>query len=335
MTPVGSSDWDGLKKRVEAASRLTTRAFLEDDRAAWEVAQVVQFKLQHKGGLRPTDSGDVHVLNAMYAIEDQFLPSADIPKGLTPIEFCEMLKSELMHYSWVDTVTTRELLRKATHKDWDYLCYQHLVPSNDFTRFIAIASLALPHRFSMVLFSNLYDEGGHGVWEKTHYYLLNKVFMPQFGFDDENEDPQVIEDTSFYWTPPEYLAAMFNIQSRLLWHPEPGWSLGSLYLGELLVPGLMEEIRDSLLAAGFDKSTVAFQEEHIVVDVKHAEDWIGVVEEFITAYQDQQIVYKAAVEAARWGYWGWNAYYHCWRRWKETGTPPHLPARELHEATGL
>src|SRR5688572_14452327 len=51
MTPVSSEDWDALKRRADAARRLGVRAYVDEDRAAWEVVQVLEWRLQMKSNL--------------------------------------------------------------------------------------------------------------------------------------------------------------------------------------------------------------------------------------------------------------------------------------------
>lgn len=328
MTRTPASDFESIHKRVDTAARLGRRAFQENDRAAWEVVQVIEWRLQRNSSLRPTDPGDVYVLDTLYRIEEATLPKVDLPRGLTPRQFCDKLTEDISVYSAVDTKAI-DLMKsgKLTRQDWEYLGYQWLAPSGDFCRMICISSMALPPTFARFMYHNLFDEAGKGVWEKTHHYQL-QLFLKQFGVATDDEEALL------YWSAPEHLA-MINAQNRILWHQEPGWSLGSMYLYERLLPFELAPIRDGLLELGIKKETLGWFAEHIVVDVSHAEDWIGVVENFITSYEDQVIAYTAALDRGRWGRRSWDAIYDGWVQWKETKKPPHVPARELREATGL
>ncbi|HUS65342.1 MAG TPA: iron-containing redox enzyme family protein [Kofleriaceae bacterium] len=328
MTRVSADDWNALRRRADAACDLARRAFVDDDRAAWEVVQVAEWRLQRAGHLRPTDPGDVLVLDAFYRIEESTLPDFDLPAGLTPAEFCRKLTDDIAPYSALESPTIK-IMQSGTlgRADWEYFGYQWLAPSGDFTRMIALASLPLPHRFSRFMYHNLFDEAGRGTWERAHQYLLEQ-FLAELGVDVGDEEKLL------YWSAPEHVA-LVNGQNRLLWHREAAWSLGSMYLYEKLLPFELASIRDGLLRLGVPRDKLAWFDEHIVVDVSHAEDWLGVVESFLLTHEEQRLAYRAAMERGRLGRVSWDCMYPGWERWKETGTPPHLPARELREATGL
>ncbi|HUS67507.1 MAG TPA: iron-containing redox enzyme family protein [Kofleriaceae bacterium] len=328
MTRTPAADFAGVRRRIDAATKLGTRAFNEGDRAAWEVVQVIEWRLQRNSSLRPTDPGDVYVLDTLYRIEEARMPAVELPRGLTPKEFCDKLTVDISEFSAVDSPTIALMKSgKLTRDDWHYLGYQWLAPSGDFCRMISIASLALPPTFARFMYHNLFDEAGKGVWERTHHYLLQQ-FLGQFGVETENEEELLA------WTVPEHLA-MINAQNRILWHQEPGWALGSMYLYERLLPFELAPIRDGLLALGIKEETLGWFSEHITVDVSHAEDWLGVVEGFLRTYDEQVIAYAAAIDRGRWARRSWDAIHGGWLQWKETKRAPHVPARELREATGL
>jgi pyrroloquinoline quinone (PQQ) biosynthesis protein C len=328
MTRSEPGSFDGIKRRADTAARLGKRAFVENDRAAWEVVQVIEWRLQRNSSLRPTEPGDVLVLDTLYRIEEATLPPVNLPTGLTPRQFCDKLTDDITSYSAVDSPAVVMMNSgKLTRQDWGYLGYQWLAPSGDFCRMIALASLPLPATHARFMYHNLYDEAGRGVFERTHQYLLEQ-FLGEFGVKPNDEEELL------YWTAPEHLA-MINAQNRMLWHPEPGWALGSMYLYERLLPFELSKIRDGLVALGVPKTKLGWFDEHIVVDVSHAEDWLGVVEKFLINYEDQKIAYAAAIDRGRWNQRSWNAIHTGWQEWKENKRPPHVPARELREATGL
>ena len=55
MTRVSADDWNALRRRTDAACDLARRAFVDDDRAAWEVVQVAEDSPADRAGLRPED----------------------------------------------------------------------------------------------------------------------------------------------------------------------------------------------------------------------------------------------------------------------------------------
>ena len=69
-----------------------------------------------------------------------------------------------------------------------------------------------------------------------------------------------------------------------------------------------------------------------VLTVRPSAHWIGVVEQYILRPEDQKIAYSAAMDRGKWARASWDAIYHGWEHWKTTGSPPHLPAKELAEA---
>lgn len=320
-------DLDELRRRAELAASLARRAFVEEGRAAWEAVQVLEWRLQRRSSLRPTDPGDVVVLDAMYRVEEGTMPPVELPRGLSPRQFCDRLTEDISRYGAVDSPTIKLMSSgKLTREDWEYLGYQWLAPSGDFTRMICLASLPLPPAFSRFMYHNLFDEAGRGDESRMHHHLLEQ-FLSQFGVSGD-------EESLLYWSAPDHLA-MINAQNRILWHPEAAWALGSMYLYERLLPFELAPIRDGLLALGVERETLGWFDEHIVVDVSHAEDWLGVVEGFITSYEDQQMAYTAAIDRGRWARRSWDSIHEGWKVWKETKVPPHVPARELRQATGL
>jgi pyrroloquinoline quinone (PQQ) biosynthesis protein C len=327
MTRVDPEDWEGHKRRVDTARRLARRAFDEKDRAAWEVVQVIEWRLQRRNGLRPTEPGDVHVLDAIYRIEEAASPLIECPEGLSAKQFTERLSADCYALNALDTPFLKMLgAGKLSAEDWKYFAYQLLAPAGDFTRMLAIASVRFPFELSLSVCENLYEEAGEGVSERAHVNLLYR-FARHFGVDTG-------EEALLDWTCPEILANT-NAQNRMLWHYEMGWSLGSNFLMERLLPPEFGRVRDALVAAGLTDEVLEWFTVHLVADEEHAADWLRIIEEHFSAPEDRRIAYRAAIERGRWNRLGWESLYPAWEQWKATGNPPRVPARELREATGL
>lgn len=321
-------DREGLERRGQAAERLANKAFRLNNRAAWEVVQVIEYRLQTESCLRPTDPGDVLVLQTLYSVEESTIAPTTLPTGLSPKQFCDHLETEMAKYSSVDCeVINMMAAGKFDASDWRYLAYQWLAPTTNFTRMIALASLPLPGHLARHMYHNLFDEVGRGELEKTHQILLGRFLRH---FDVEQNNPEAL----LAWTEPNMLA-MVNAQLRMLWHPEAAWGLGSMFLFEKLVPSELDKIRTGLLALGVPRDTLAWFDEHVVVDVVHAEDWLGVVEAHLTDYQSQSLAFAAAVERGRWAQRSWQGMLEGWQTWKKTGVAPHVPAAELRKLTGV
>jgi hypothetical protein len=313
---------DSLAARHAAAEQLAVRAFEEGDRVAWEIVQAVEWRLVRRGNLRPTSPGDVLVLDTLYRAEEATLPVELPPTGLTPKEFLELLSSEITKHSSADGKLI-QLMQTGdlAPQDWKFFGYQWLTSAIDFTRQIAVCSLALPREKARLLYLNLFDEIGRGDWSRAHWVLLSR-FLTTFGIDADDEP------TILAWTAPEILA-MANLQNRLLAHQEPGWGLGSLFLAERLVPSELGQVRKAVLRMQLAANAVAFFDDHVETDVAHANDWQTVIEDSLVTYEDQRIVYTAALQRGRAQKRAWSAAFDAWRTWKATGEPPHVRFAEL------
>lgn len=331
-TRVSPGDWAGLRARVDAASDLARHAFVDGDRAAWELAQLLQWRLHRRGNSRPSEPGDVLVLDAVYRIEGASRPAFVAPRGLSARAFCEQLARDVAAAAHTEPSPIAQMCR-ATLRDWRYIAHNMLAEAWDFTRLIALASLPLPHRHSRLMYHNLYDEAGRGVWERAHFRLfvdfVHELDIPVPGFDLAEDD----DDELLYWSAPEVIAEI-NVHKRALWHPEPGHALGAMFIVEHLVPADFAALVTALRGLGVPDEKLAYFQEHVEVDGGHASDWITVVEEYVRTPEEQQIVYASAMESARWFALGWEGLVRGWNEWSRTGVPPHLPARELRETFG-
>jgi hypothetical protein len=320
--PVASNDWAGLQERVRAAEELADRAFVQGDRSAWDVVQVVEWRLQRSASLRPLDPGDVLVLDRLYAVEEGTLSCPELPAGLSPPDFCSKLQADLMQFAAGDSELMDLLLSgQLALEDWQYLTYQWLPSTIDFTRTVALASVSLPRQQARLLYENLYDEGGRGDWARSHYEQLRSG-VSHFGVDITDEHVML------RWAAPEVIA-LTNTLHRQLWHREPGWALGALYLTELLIPSDLTRVRQALGGQPVPDEALEYFHEHIELDVEHSAEWLGVIEDLIDDHASQKTVYVAAMEQGKSQRAAWDAALAGWREWKETGTPPHLPFDEL------
>lgn len=328
MTRGAPGDFASLQRRAETADRVARRAFVDADRAAWELVQVVQWRLCRRSTLRPTDPGDVLVLDTLYRIEEQTIAPKELPKGLTSAEFCEFLAKHIREFSSEDGILVQALTSgHLADEDWKYLGYQWLSSSIDFARQIALASLPLPREQARVLYANLFDEVGRGDWAQGHFNML-RAFLAPFGVRCDDEEEILLFNV------PEVLA-MANAQNRMLWHPEPGWALGSLFLSERLVPNELGKIREILIRGDAKPGNMAFFDEHVLLDVEHAAEWLDVIKDVLISYEDQYAALQSAVQRGSFQKRAWDAALGGWQEWKSTGTPPHVPAPELLRETGL
>jgi pyrroloquinoline quinone (PQQ) biosynthesis protein C len=322
MTKVPRTDWQGLQIRVETAERLAKQAFEKKERAAWEVIQIVEWRLQRQNHLRPTDPGDVWVLETLYAIEETTIARVDLPHGLSSQEFCAVLQADISQYA----ATSSELMSSIrsgslTFSDWKYLGYQWFSSTLDFTRAIALASLSLPSQQARLMYKNLYDEVGQGNWERSHFQQLHQ-FLSQFEIDITDEE------TMLDWVMPEVLA-MTNAQNRLLWNREPGWALGAMFLCEHLLPSELIQIQKVLQTMDLKAGSLDYFHEHIEVDVEHSAEWLSIIEGLLEDYESQKIAYSAAMQQGQWQKRAWDAAFAGWQQWKQTGVLSHLPVAEL------
>lgn len=318
-------DVELLRSLGETSARVATRAFVEKDAEAWEITQAVQWKIFERTHLRPFEPADAVVLDAMYRVEESTLPWVKIERELSPDEFCKHLANQVGAYSSEDGSLAAMIESGVLGSDeWRYLGYQWLPLAVDFTRQIALASLSLPREQARVLYENLYDEVGRGDFARAHFNTLG-TFLKKFDVrpDDRDEIAR--------WVAPEVLS-MANLQNRLLWHLEPGWSLGSLFLSERLVPSELGRVRNAVLKMDLAEGEGAFFDEHVVLDVAHSDEWLVVIGELIAKREDQEIALNAALQRGRAQKAAWEGAFDAFMTWKQTGVVPHVRVVELEHA---
>lgn len=191
-TRAAPGDWAALAALGEAAAQVTSRAFLEHDARAWEVAQAVQWRIHQRAKLRPFEPSDAVVLATLYRIEESTLAWSTGPDGLSPSAFCELLAREVGAHSSADGSMIAMIQSGALGPDeWRFLGYQWWLPSAvDFTRQNALASLSLPRAQARVLYENLYDEAGRGDATRAHFEMLRR-FLDRFGVRSDDERRRV------------------------------------------------------------------------------------------------------------------------------------------------
>ena len=325
MTRTDPDDFAAIGKRVEAARRLAHKAFKDRERNAWLVAMTAEWRLQKRNQMRPTEPGDVHVLDVLYRVEESNQEPIELTRGLTPMQFCQKLSDDCYALNAVNTPIVKFLASgEATHDDWRYFAHQFVPPAADFCRMLAITAVRFPLSLAVSVYDNLYEEAGEGEVAKAHANLLFD-FARQFGVKPEDElglldyaCPEIIANT--------------NAQLRMLWHHDLGWSLGSNFLMERLLPPEMTLLRQGLQRMGVKNLT--WFDVHIESDEHHAGNWLKIVEEHLTTFEAQHIAYAAAIDRGRWNYLGWIKMYDGFQQWKATGEAPRLPARELVAETG-
>ncbi|WP_394824897.1 iron-containing redox enzyme family protein [Pendulispora albinea] len=325
MLRADPTDWPQLEGRAKAAAELGRRAFAERDRTAWEIVQAVEWRLHRASALRPNDPGDVLVLDALYRAEEATLPDEKPPAGLDPKSFCELLARTIAEHSSADGKLIG-LMKDGnlSVEDWQFFGYQWVPAAIDFTRQIALCSLTLPRESAKFLYLNLYDEIGKGNPEFAHWNLLTKFLGPLgVRFDDES--------SILAWAAPEVLA-MVNTQNRLIWHREPGWALGSMFLAERLVPSELDQVRKAALGIDLPKGSLDFFEDHVETDVGHAEDWLTIIRGMLETYEQQCVVHAAALQRGRVQRRAWDGAFEAWQVWKKTGVAPHVRFEELEGA---
>ncbi len=326
MNPVDrrTTDITHLAACKEAAEELGRRAFLDRERSAWEVVQIIEWRIQRRTCYRPIAPVDVLVLSILYEIENRSIPEIEVPEGRSPEAFCRELRNHVMRFSATESRLMKVIASGELElEDWRYLAYQWISSTIDFTRAIAVASLPLPRPQARLLIENLYDEAGRGDWSRSHYIQLrNLLTLLEIDIEDEAQ--------MLAWTVPEVLA-LVNTQNRLLWQTGPEGALGALYLVEQLIPTEMTEIRRHLAALDFSPEDLGYLDEHMTVDIRHSEEWLGIIADLIRDHEAQQLVFNAAVQQGRAQRAAWDAAYEGWRKWKETGEVVHLPFERYEE----
>lgn len=327
LTRCKPADLDGHRVRVQTAQRLAARAFLEKDAATADVVLLVKWRLQKRSNLRPTEPGDVHVLDTIYRVEQASYPVLQVPRNLSGKQFSELLENESGAWSGSTTETFSVIRSGAmSTEEMRYVAYQSLPAVNDFLRMMAIALPRFELPAAVAIAENLWDEAGNGSLSRAHVTLFHD-FARHFGADTDEE---VILD----WAQPLSIEGVATTH-RHLWSYELGTLLGTLYAVESTLA-----VDLPLFVEGFEKAKLepeAYEwfTVHTTADEKHAADWVQLMETHFSTYEVQQAAYTAAMQRGVLVRKFWDAIHPGFLDWKATGQVRRLPARELREQTGM
>jgi pyrroloquinoline quinone (PQQ) biosynthesis protein C len=326
MTCANPDDWEGHKRRVAAAQRLGVAAFRDNDRMAWEVVQTIEWFLQTRSQLRPTEPGDVHVLSTLYRIHEEHEPLLPLDRELSTEEFLQKMSDDCYALNALETPILKLLSSdKVKREDFRYVLHQFVPPAADFTKMLAVSAVRFPYEFALSVYENLYEEAGSGNRENAHFRQLVRD-ASQYGVEMNNR-PEIID-----WICPEIIANT-NTTFRMIWHYDPSWSLGAMYVMERLLPPELSAMREGMRILKMER--MEFFDTHITGDEQHAAEWLQIVTRHLNTYEKKQLAYSAAIRRGRWNKRGWEAIYPGLLQWKETGEGPRLPVRELTAATGI
>jgi hypothetical protein len=321
MTRVAADDWEGLARRVKAARWIGERGY-GGDRASWEVSQLLQWQLTIRGNYRPTEPGDVHVLDALYAVENAQAVNYDLPTDLSPTSFTERLHADLKTIE-LDTSAWSPQGGSANELEW----YGWALSGGQwcFTHYLAAVSLRVPFASARLIYQNLGDEAGRDA--DTAHPSLAERFLRHCGVNRTVDG--IIAHVS-----PEH-AAMLNMRVRHAWNPNPCAGIGAMLVDELNFGRLAPVISAHMRKLGLAADVVEFYREHVDADPHHAEDLLRIAANVATTPEHQRILYNCAMDAAYW--WGENLSRNRVNiiRLREKREWARLPARELHEASGL
>jgi hypothetical protein len=268
----------------------------------------------------------VHVLSTLYRMEEEYEPVLTLPRSLSTDEFLRKMSDDCYALNALETPILKLLASdKVAREDFRYVLHQFVPPAADFTRMLAVSSVRFPYEFALSIYENLYEEAGSGNRERAHFRQLIRD-ASQYGVE-MNDRPEIMD-----WICPEIIANT-NCTFRMIWHYDPSWSLGAMYVMERLLPPELTAMREGMRALKVER--MEFFDTHIHGDEQHAAEWLQIVNRHLNTYEKKQVAYSSAIHRGRWNLRGWEAIYPGLMQWKETGEGPRLPVRELREATGI
>ncbi|QJI32722.1 hypothetical protein HKK55_14585 [Pseudomonas sp. ADAK18] len=203
--------------------------------------------------------------NAIYRVEERFIPSADISRPLSEAGFQERLEQEISsqsrekhpmsQYVFAGQASPAQLQVFLRHQ-WFRTFRLYREAADLLVNLIDVDEAAALARY-------LYGELGEEDEQRSHPRLLAKLLNAV----DLEGDFQAIS------TMPEEVAYLNN-RARCFRNPDVGWGLAVFYVTELVVPGNHEKLYHALLKAGISEDAAEYYKIHIsLVPPRAKREW--------------------------------------------------------------
>lgn len=203
--------------------------------------------------------------NAIYRVEERFLPSADIATPLSEADFQLRLEQEIASQSRekhpmsqfvFSGAASRAQLQVFLRHQWLRTFRLYRDAADLLVNLTDVDEAAALSRY-------LYGELGEEDEQRSHPRLLAKLLAAM----DLPADFQALS------TMPEEIAYLNN-RARAFRNPDAGWGLAVFYITELVVPGNHEKLYHALLKAGLSEDEAEYYKIHIsLVPPRAKREW--------------------------------------------------------------
>lgn len=203
--------------------------------------------------------------NAIYRVEERFIPAADVHTPLTEAQFQQRLEHvissqsrethPMSQYVFAGSASRAQLQVFLRHQ-WMRTFRLYRDAADLLVNLTDVDEAAALSRY-------LYGELGEEDETRSHPRLLGKL-LKAIGLE---EDFQAIT------TMPEEIAYLNN-RARSFRNPDVGWGLAVFYITELVVPRNHEKLYQALLQAGLSEDAAEYYKIHIsLVPPRAKREW--------------------------------------------------------------
>ncbi|KJK09668.1 MULTISPECIES: HOASN domain-containing protein [Pseudomonas] len=203
--------------------------------------------------------------NAIYRVEERFMPSADLSSPLSEADFQKRLEQEIAsqsrekhpmsQYVFAGSASPAQLQVFLRHQ-WFRTFRLYRDAADLLVNLADVDEAAALSRY-------LYGELGEEDEQRSHPRLLAKLLS---AVDLE-------ADFAAVSTMPEEIAYLNN-RARSFRNPDAGWGLAVFYITELVVPGNHEKLYHALLQAGISEEAAEYYKIHIsLVPPRAKREW--------------------------------------------------------------
>jgi len=203
--------------------------------------------------------------NAIYRVEERFMPAADLSSALSEEAFEQRLKQEIAaqsrekhpmsQYVFAGSASRAQLQVFLRHQ-WFRTFRLYRDAADLLVNLTDVDEAAALSRY-------LYGELGEEDERSSHPRLLAKLLNAI----DLEADFEAIS------TMPEEIAYLNN-RARSFRNPDVGWGLAVFYITELVVPGNHEKLYHALLQAGLSEDAAEYYKIHIsLVPPRAKREW--------------------------------------------------------------
>ncbi|MEF9897623.1 MAG: HOASN domain-containing protein [Pseudomonas sp.] len=203
--------------------------------------------------------------NAIYRVEERYMPSADLTTPLSEEDFEQRLKQEIAaqsrenhpmsQYVFAGSAS-REQLKVFLRHQWFRTFRLYRDAADLLVNLTDVDEAAALARY-------LYGELGEEDERSSHPRLLAKL-LNAIDLD---------ADFAAIATMPEEIAYLNN-RARSFRNPDAGWGLAVFYITELVVPGNHEKLYRALLQAGLSEDAAEYYKIHIsLVPPRAKREW--------------------------------------------------------------